>query len=51
MVSDDKRQTVDRGGVEKEQGHHQKRKFILIDVLSGCIERLIDSRAFIHVLS
>lgn len=45
---DDKRQTLDRGGVEKERGHHQKREFILIDVLSSCIERLVD---FIHFLS
>lgn len=50
-VRDDKRQTLDRGGVEKEQGCHQKREFILTDVLSSFIERLIDSRAFVRFLS
>lgn len=45
MIND---KAADRGGVEKERGHHQKWEFILIDALSRCIERLIDSRAFIH---
>lgn len=45
MIND---KAADSGGVEKERGHHQKREFILIDALSSCIERLIDSRAFIH---